>query len=341
MERPISFKVGQDDLFGILHVPDVPEGHRPDLAVLFVHSGSRGRLGCTFHYPFMARELARRGYPVLRYDPPGLGDSTGTVEVGPTQDFYCSIQSGRYLNDTLAAIEELRRLVRPRNIVLLGVCGGAITALGATAVAEKVAGAALLSVPVMLDFSRQDLADRIPAQYARKYFWSVYRHKLFSASAWWRLLTLQSEVVWMREHVAAALRSTRQTNGNGGGTGTTRLNPHFIDWLDTLCQRQRRVLFIFGEDDRFRWEFENAFYGDHWRKDPLLQHCCTVQRIPHCNHMLTMREWQQHAVELVGAWLDTLHQETERRERPDARDSILRDSRTSHSTEACAARSRT
>jgi uncharacterized protein len=314
MEQPISFTVGPDELFGVLHRPESSAGERPELAVLFVHSGSRGRLGCTFHYPHMARRLAALGYPVLRYDPPGLGDSTGSIETGPTDDFYGSVQSGRYLPDTLAAIEELRRRVMPRKIVLLGVCGGAITALGAAALAEGVAGAALLSIPVMLDFASQELAERIPTEYARKYLWSLYGRKLASAAAWWRLLTLRSDVPLMRTYLAAAFRRVRKGNGNGApaGAGKQKLNPRFVDWLGALCRRQGRALFIFGDDDRFRWEFEREFFQTHWASSASYEEQCTVRRIPHCNHMLTMREWQDQALALVVPWLETLRPVGER-----------------------------
>jgi len=314
MEQPLSFTVGKHELFGVLHRPDAAGSERPEVAVLFVHSGSRGRLGCTFHYPYMARRLVRMGYPVLRYDPPGIGDSTGSIELGPTDDFYGSIQSGRYIGDTLAAIEELRRLVAPRSIVLLGVCGGAITALGTAALAEGVAGVALLSVPVMLDFSRQELAERIPTHYARKYLWSLYSRKMLSAAAWWRLLTLQSDVGLMRTYLTAALRRVRRHRGDGSpaGAGKLKLNPSFGPWLSALCRRQRRTLFIFGDDDRFRWEFEREFYDRHWRSTPSYEELCTVRRIAHCNHMLTMREWQDQAVDLVAAWLKTLRPAVER-----------------------------
>ena len=308
MEQAISFKCDGQQIIGILHRPDGPSGERPNLGLVLAHSGSRGRLGNTFHYPFMARQLARLGYPVLRCDPPGLGDSSGTIATGPTRSFYREIQEGRFVGDTLAAIKELRRLTSPRHVVLIGICGGAITALEAAALAEGVSGAALLSIPVTLDFARTEAPGVIPPEYARKYLRSLYASKIFSPRAWLRLVTLRSDVSLIRSYVAAILRGLMPAPAQPGArkTGASRFNPRFLESLQKMMQGKRRVVFIFGEDDRFRWDFEREFYDIYWHTDAAHAKYCSIHKIPHCNHMLTMREWQQQAVQLIADWLPSV-----------------------------------
>lgn len=301
-ERAVSFPYRGEQVFGILHEPERATATKPPLGFVLPHSGSRGRLGCTFHYTFFARELARQGYPVLRFDPPGLGDSSGVIETGPTHDLYGSIQSGRYVGDTLVAIDELRRLATPRRVVLLGICGGAITALAAAAAADDVAGAAVMSIPVMLNHAQQNITDRIPADYARKHLVSLYARKLLSPRAWWRLATRQSDLAAIKPYLAAALRRARGLPPAAASTGT-RTNPHFFASARALVERKRRALVVFGEDDRFRFEFDREFYQVHWRGNPTYDALWELRHIKHCNHMLTMREWQQQALQLVLQWL--------------------------------------
>lgn len=306
MERAVSFEYEGKQLFGILHEP---EGEpRPSLGFVFPHSGSRGRLGNTFHYPYFARALAKQGYPVLRFDPPGLGDSGGTIETGPTYDLYNSIQSGCYVGDTVAAIDELRRLSSPKKVVLLGVCGGAITALQTAAVAD-VAGTAIMSVPVMLDSSQQKQSDTIPTEYARKYLFALYARKLLSPRAWWRFMRGKSQMSVIVPYLSAALRRTRTTPTVTATTASERdvqANPRFFEAARALMQRDRKTLAIFGDDDPFWWHFEREFYKVHCGPDSAYHRLWEIHLLKDCNHMLTMREWKEKAMELVLQWLPRL-----------------------------------
>ena len=269
-EEAVSFRHDGDLLFGILHAP---EGAAPPaLGFVFPHSGSRGRLGNTFHYRFFARELARRGYPVLRFDPPGLGDSEGVIETAFTQDFYGSIQHGRYVGDTLAAVAELRRRAHPKRIVLLGVCGGAFTALASAAASGTVDGAVLLSLPVMLDSSRTEQVKRIPAEHARKRL-AIYRDKLLSPKAWWRFITSQSDTQAIKTYVRALLPSLiasrfQKPTATDDGAAKLTANPLFFEAARTLARRARRVLLIYGREDHFYSEFEREFLDVHWAREP-------------------------------------------------------------------------
>jgi pimeloyl-ACP methyl ester carboxylesterase len=310
MQRAVVFESGAERLCGVLYLPEDAGRRPPDLGVVFVHSGSRGRLGNTFHYPFLARQFARRGVASLSFDPAGLGDSTGAVATCNQQDFYGSIQSGRYVGDTLAAVDELHRQVRPKRIVLFGICGGAITALLAGPRSLHVDGLILLSVPVLMDSAQQDLMSRIPRGYARRYLASLYARKLLSPAAWLRLLTMKSDVRDIARWVWTALRGAEERatvrRAVDAPPVNSRFNRNFVESLDAVVARGARVLFCFGSNDYFWTEFEREFKHVYWDRNPGYARACEVHTVASCNHMFTVRKWQQEAFEIATDWLGRL-----------------------------------
>lgn len=72
-EVPLRFRSGGETLFGILSLPARPGPHA---AVILLSGSERAGAGAPLHVTH-ARTLARAGVAVLRYDPPGVGRSTG------------------------------------------------------------------------------------------------------------------------------------------------------------------------------------------------------------------------------------------------------------------------
>jgi alpha-beta hydrolase superfamily lysophospholipase len=103
-------------LFGILTQPDAATG-KP--AVLLLNAGSIHHVGPHRLYVRLARELARRGHPVLRFDFEGIGDS---ILRGPGRENHPYV--ARPTEDVRAAIDFLRERGHER-FVLVGLCSGA------------------------------------------------------------------------------------------------------------------------------------------------------------------------------------------------------------------------
>src|SRR5687768_18149474 len=76
-ETPLFFNRGPWQLFGVYHAP-----HNGSTATPFVfcHPFGEEKLWAHRVYVGFARELARRGHPVLRFDYAGNGDSSGTFD---------------------------------------------------------------------------------------------------------------------------------------------------------------------------------------------------------------------------------------------------------------------
>ncbi len=298
MEKAVTFNNGAGlPLVGIYHIPDTDQ---KKTGILFVHSGIQGRLGTTNQYVYYAREFVRRGYPCLRFDPNGLGDSGGVVEDTDRRDYYGTIQTGRYVADVGAAIDDfLRNGVD--HIVIFGLCGGAITSLLAASSMSAVSGAVLLSCPVVLDGANVDYNLRIPAPIARREL-GIYIRKLFSISSWLKFLTLKTDYKRLYLRLKAALSFDAPSQVKGGNADTTGLrapkpNSCFYDAYEK-CKAKNK-LWIYGLNDQFWFEFKKLAY-DIMNLDTHDE----LYLVPNGNHMFTLPEWQRIICDQTLEWLE-------------------------------------
>ena len=164
VEEACVFPVAGERLLGIVARPDVPL----DCGVLIVVGGPQYRVGSHRHFLLLARSLAAQGYPVMRFDYRGMGDSEGGA-----RDFL------QVSDDISAAIDALI-LACPgvRRVVLWGLCDAASAAL--LYVAERsdfrVVGLALLNPWV-----------RSEASLARTHLKHYYGQRLLQREFWRKL----------------------------------------------------------------------------------------------------------------------------------------------------------
>jgi exosortase A-associated hydrolase 2 len=125
LETPFFFPNGNYRLFGVLHEPEVPSKKE---GFVFCAPFAEEKLWAHRVLLNFARDLADRGYPVLRFDYMGNGDSDGNFEESSLETM---------LSDTECAIRTLREKIGAlESINLLGLrLGAAIAAL----VAENAA----------------------------------------------------------------------------------------------------------------------------------------------------------------------------------------------------------
>jgi alpha-beta hydrolase superfamily lysophospholipase len=121
-ERVLRF--GADShLFGVLARPDAGSS-RP--VVIMLNAGSIHHVGPHRLYVNLARELAGIGYPSLRLDHEGLGDSVPRAPDAVENEPYAASA----MDDVQAAMDALRAEGHER-FILLGLCSGAHTAFHA------------------------------------------------------------------------------------------------------------------------------------------------------------------------------------------------------------------
>ncbi len=132
-ERTIAFGPEQS-LLGILSLPSNQASNPP--AVILLNAGLLHRVGPNRLYVDIARRLGDLGYPSLRFDMSGVGDSA--LLDGHQLDIERSRQ------DVIEAMNAVSVESGVSRFVLMGLCTGAYNAFRAALVDERVVGCVLM-----------------------------------------------------------------------------------------------------------------------------------------------------------------------------------------------------
>jgi len=113
-QRALRFSCGGSFLVGIIDVPERPLAR----GVLVIAGGPQYRVGGHRQFALLARMLAQRGIPVMRFDHRGMGDSEDEVRSFDAID-----------DDVHAAIGEFsRQMPKMEEVVIWGLCDAATAA---------------------------------------------------------------------------------------------------------------------------------------------------------------------------------------------------------------------
>ena len=129
VESVEAFRCDGAQLWGILSRP-VAGQTESSIGVLIVVGGPQYRVGSHRQFVLLARALARHGFPALRFDYRGMGDSEGN-----TRDFEGAGP------DLLAALDALCTACPGlTRVVVWGLCDAASAALMFATADQRVAG---------------------------------------------------------------------------------------------------------------------------------------------------------------------------------------------------------
>lgn len=296
-------------LFGILHTPS---GQPPGgLVLLLLSPGVKMRVGPQRLYLALTEALLALGISVFRFDFHGLGDSEGTLPEEQLRDVYNHIEVGRYVHDTIDAMDWMQQTYGTRRFLASGLCGGAITGLLAGERDPRIVGLLGLGITPVLaarsaDTSRYMTVGQLEATQ------KMYLRRLTNPGAWWRLLTFQTDnrLIWkMVKHWARkALPRPAAQPAPVAATAAPpaeddNANPLFPPAYFRMLSTRRPLLLVFGGGDRLHYEYEEKFVARHRQKLAELPPLADVHVIEGANHVLSLREWQEELLRLSTAWV--------------------------------------
>ncbi len=194
--RQQAVRIGPRGLIGVVTHPTGDGPPRP--LVLLLNAGMIHRVGPNRLYVDLSRQLAARGFRVLRFDFSGIGDSLSLAETTSFEQ--------RALVETREAMAFAEERYGARAFVAVGLCSGADVSYMLALQDERVVAAGLInggfteeqSSPERLEEARQ----RVQAR--------SYKDRLTDPESWKRLLTLQSDLSAVGRVLSRAWRRPRR-----------------------------------------------------------------------------------------------------------------------------------
>jgi pimeloyl-ACP methyl ester carboxylesterase len=257
------FKSGYNDLS---YVCNLPETYRKNIGVLFVHAADGNRLGPHRMFVEMATRLNVLGFPTMRFDLSGCGDSTGTVA---RDDITSDVA------DVAAAIDSFMSLTQIKSVCLFAISRGACVCFSLIAKHKlPVSAAILLSMPVS---STKTAVNSLSARMHE------YLCKLKSPQNLWKILAGRANFAQIGKTLLTAFRIQHRYR---------QLNE---DTFSAKCP----MLFIYGQNDPIT--AESAKYCTHICDENTLPYECHI--IKDANHSYFHYLWKQQIFEIFQQWL--------------------------------------
>jgi len=277
-ERAIAIPSLETDMLGIVSQP--ADGQpAASIGVVIVVGGAQYRVGSHRQFVLLARHLAARGYPVLRFDFPGMGDSPSE-----SIDFE---QTAPHIKAAIGAFQGACPGVQ--RVVLWGLCDGASASLLYLDATQdpRMAGLALLNPWV-----------RSEAGLARAQVKHYYRQRLLEPAFWRKLLG--GGVGWQAlRSLASKLRTMR-----------SRPAPAAASFQERMAQAWRAfpgpILLLLSQRDLTAQEFDDTLQGSvTWERNASKEPASRIHLVG-ADHTCSQPASQaQHEAEVLS-WLQRL-----------------------------------
>lgn len=303
---PVKFRNREGlELFGTLHRSDIEDRSKP-FAIL-LSPGVKMRVGPGRLYIPVTKLLNELGFSVLRFDFYGLGDSEGELEEELLADVYNNIEVGRYVDDSIAAMDYVAHEIGATHFLLGGLCGGAITGLLTAQCDSRVT--ALLSIGMTVTLASNSAT---PAKYLTQNelatLRSGYLSKVLDIGSWARLLTFKSDYSALYRSLAQPFRRSVKLSEKNKPPEEQRgdVNPLFPKAYLDFLNRGGKALMIFSGADRLYGQYQEKFLAYHKQELDQVSDQIVEYVIPDANHVVSFGKWREELLSRTSAWLDTV-----------------------------------
>ncbi len=282
-EEALGFRCGDTPLWGVLTRPAPAATETPKMAVVIAVGGPQYRVGSHRQFVLLARRLAQHGFPTLRFDYQGMGDSDGNMrtfeEVGP---------------DLHAAVDALRRACpEAQQVVVWGLCDAASAAM-----MFAVSHADVVGIVAANPWARSEAS--LAAAQVKHY----YAARLMQGEFWAKLI--RGGLDW-RGSITALASNLKRFRGLSLQNDAGRPDASFQTRMAIgLAGFQGRVLLIMAGNDLTAKEFlQYTEASAPWRG---LLDSARIRRVdvPDADHTFSCRAWRSEVEDATIAWLKGL-----------------------------------
>lgn len=263
-------------LAAILHLPP----NAKSTFIVMLHGWSGYRTGPHQMQTRAARCFAQLGFPVLRFDFAGRGDSDGSVELTTLATMK---------DDVDAVLDWIKSTFPDQNIVLAGLCSGCEVAFAAAG-ALQIKGMMLWSAPVFAAGASGERTRR-----KRWHHLGEYARKLFRLSTYKKLFGGSVDMRGVTKVLSHQGGESRNIENDLPGQLSRGWRQSILDANRTL---QMPILLIFGSAD------PTAAEALDWYENQFPQNCAIDKKwIDGANHSYYGLAWEQEVIAESGEWL--------------------------------------
>ena len=302
-ETPMWIEAADGHLFGVLAESQQPA----HLTALLLTAGALPHTGPSRLWVTIAREWAARGVSTLRFDMPGVGDSTGLPGAPGDSTSYelMPLSAPGYLDAASAALDALASRGLPARFVLVGLCSGAYWALHTAIRDERVTTAVMLNPPALL---WNDEVDATYRTVQRRRLARGLRERLLLAATWRKVLA--GDISLRRcltlvyglggRSVLDTCRHVLAPEPEYGGVGARSQSAAL---LDVLRDREQTILLMLAGDEPLRKELVASGLLNEVNRWPNLELVLTGKAEDEAQ-VFTSLGAQQYVLRLVDELLD-------------------------------------
>ena len=265
-----------EQMLGILHRAT---GASQPIGVVIVVGGPQYRIGSHRQFTLLARDLAAAGFPVLRFDYLGMGDSDGAW-----RDFD-AIRA-----DIGIAVDNLMQHEPGlAGVVLWGLCDAASANAFYAVHDRRVVGQIALNPWV-----------RTSEGEAQAFIRHYYLQRLLDPALWRKIARLEFDLVGSLRDFIGKLRHSH-SDSKDVVTDSNRPLPERV--RDSQIQFSGPTLLILSGNDLTAREYEDRVGEDAawraWLQSPTVQ----VQRLEEADHTFSRAAWRDQVAAWCGDWL--------------------------------------
>jgi pimeloyl-ACP methyl ester carboxylesterase len=250
----------------------------PDVGFILFNAGVVHRVGVHRTNVKLARQLAGDGFASIRFDLAGVGDSAR----GSGKHAFAE----QAVVDIRAAMDALSAATGVKKFVLFGACSGTVHSFAAARVDERIVGLAMFDTYVY-----HTVKSRLRYIGVR-----IKKHGSLSKFAS-RVAAVIVQVV------RAKLRPAKDSHAAYAADGDFAFDigkPEFISLLNTLLDKQIKILLIYAGSGYVHYNYEHQF-RDAFKSTGIVERLSTVY-IRDIDHTATRVASQRDLVDCVQQW---------------------------------------
>jgi len=277
-EQSIIFPCNSEELLGVLAIPE----RASTTGLIIVVGGPQYRAGSHRQFLLLSRALSEAGYPAMRFDFRGMGDSTGE-----SRDFDARTEDISAAIDTF--IENCPQLER---IILWGLCDAASASLLYwDATHDPRVNAMVLLNPWV----------RSEATLARTHIKHYYGQRILQTEFWRKLLTGKLGIY---RAVGGLVANWRRSKEQAGENALEQTPPFQRRMMRALVDFPGEILLILSGDDYTAKEFIESVKADPVVTQVLLGNRVTRIDVEGADHTFSSAKWRQAVQEITSAWIE-------------------------------------